>query len=260
MGNLSCCKDSVELNILDVKRHESMDPEGERFAKVGFGLFSMSRQNESNRAEPLSLALPELMPVIAVPSSASEEKRVILSDGSRLTMAPGATLEVIENSGKRFETALLKGWVRFSVTPGRERTWVIDAGLTRVHVIGTQFTVNRTPRAVKVAVHRGTVRLHPKPSPGKVIELTAGESRRLSAPYRDADSTSTTPSRVASTDSSLFEEVRPLADTSSKCVRTLGRPLSHKPRRPESPMADLAGMGSSEPVNALLREVDEARK
>ncbi len=227
---------------------------------VVIGLFAVSKSHQPDTDKPLSMALPELMPVMAVPSRASEKKRVILSDGSRLTLAPGATLEVIENSRDRFETALLRGWVRFNVTPGKNRTWVIDAGLARIVVIGTQFTVSRTPQAVKVAVHRGMVALRQNTSQSEIIQLTAGESRQLTAPASNVRPRCAAPTEVAVMDSPASEDASSPAASSTKRVGR--RKPSSKPigPAPESPVADLAGLGSSEPVNALLREVDEARK
>lgn len=210
--------------------------------------------------EPLFLALSEWTPVIAVPSKASTEKRVTLSDGSRLTLAPGASLEIKESSDHRLEMALQKGWVRFNVTPGQGRTWVVEAGLGRVVVLGTQFTVSRTPRTVKVAVHRGTVALQDARTGRDIATLTKGESRELRAPEADAALASKTQSPQAEQTTPPPDETPSEPDQPPKRTNAKGLPGASKPAMPKTPMSDLAGLGSSAPVNDLLRAADDARK
>ena len=226
------------------------------------GLIVWSGYGAASAPKPVFLELAEWTPVITVPPNASKEKRVLLSDGSSLTLAPGATLEVKESSAQRFETKIVKGWVRFNVIPGHGRTWVVDAGLGRFVVLGTQFTVNRTPTSVKIAVHRGTVALYKSPTGGEIARISAGQSRELLAPDRAVTLASAQIFRDDSDpDSSTDETPPPPAEPVTRVNKVRMRtPGPHGDMPPQSPMADLAGLGSSDSVNKLLRAADEARK
>lgn len=224
------------------------------------GLFTLSDPATSEGPEPLFLELSEWTPVIAVPYDAAIQKRVTLSDGSCLTLAPGALLEVRESSAHRFELALLRGWVRFSVTPLKGRTWVVDAGLGRVLVRGTQFTVNRTEESVKVAVHRGAVSLYRQHSGKELARLTAGEFHELLAPDRAVAIRGVGLHPEKREASALSEERTPKRTPSARKGRGQTSSGHGGLDRPASRMFDLAGLGSSDPVNDLLKAVDEARR
>ena len=108
--------------------------------------------------------------------SAGSARRAQLSDGSTLELGQAAQLEVLDNSGQNFGTALRSGSVVFDVKPGGPRRWTIDAGLASVEVIGTKFTVSRSPHAVEVSVERGVVLVRGERVVDHVRRLTAGES------------------------------------------------------------------------------------
>jgi hypothetical protein len=109
---------------------------------------------------------------------------VPLSDGSRLTLQPGARLEVLENSGREFTTALRRGRTRFDVRPGGPRRWKVECGPVAVEVVGTQFTVERGTGTVTVEVEHGVVLVRGEGVPDHVRRLTAGE--RLVLPVHPA--------------------------------------------------------------------------
>ena len=211
--------------------------------------------------EPLTLAHTELMPVIAVPKMAASGRSVDLSDGSRLTIAPGAALEVIENSGGRFETTLHTGWVRFNVRPSenRRRTWIVNTKGIRFVVLGTQFTIHRDERRVRVAVHRGTVRVVPHLLARKTVELSAGESRTYVLPGRSSEEIEAQRGEISDATADSLSKVISL----KKQANSVGRKSvsGSKHRRPKQNTAsELAGMGASDEVNRLLETVDRARR
>ncbi len=107
---------------------------------------------------------------------------VPLSDGSRLTLEPGAKLEVLENSGRTFTTALRGGRTRFDVRPGGPRRWKVEAGPVAVEVVGTVFAVERSASAVVVEVEHGVVLVRGEGVPDHVRRLTAGERLTLALP------------------------------------------------------------------------------
>jgi transmembrane sensor len=107
---------------------------------------------------------------------------VDLSDGSRIELGPNARLEVLDNSARAFGTALRAGRALFDVRPGGPRRWTIEAGLASVEVVGTRFTVSRSPHAVDVSVERGVVVVRGDNVPDKVRRLTAGETLTVHEP------------------------------------------------------------------------------
>jgi transmembrane sensor len=52
---------------------------------------------------------------------------------------------------------LEEGKAAFQVVPGGSRQWIVEAGALSVEVVGTRFSVERTPTQVRVEVERGTV-------------------------------------------------------------------------------------------------------
>jgi transmembrane sensor len=114
---------------------------------------------------------------------ASEREQVVeLADASHIRLARGARIEPLLSSGSRFELLLARGEAEFSVTPGGPRRWIIEAGLARVEVVGTQFRVARVAAAdgrgegqVRVSVSHGIVLVRGPSVPGLVQRLTAGQ-------------------------------------------------------------------------------------
>jgi transmembrane sensor len=113
------------------------------------------------------------------------EDSITLTDGSRIALdGEDAAARVVENDGTRFATRLTAGRARFEVTPGGPRRWVVEAGATRVEVVGTVFVVDRSrPGIVRVEVSRGRVEVfHPslaepaRLTPGRALELPDAET------------------------------------------------------------------------------------
>ncbi|WP_394835177.1 FecR domain-containing protein [Pendulispora rubella] len=131
-------------------------------------------------AGPLRLAAGPLPGELAA-SGAGQTVRTELSDGSRVTLAPNTHLEVLENSGDAFVTALRRGRSSFDVKPGGSRRWVIECGLATVEVVGTAFSIQRDGDKVDVVVERGIVSVRGELVPGRERRLTAGERIRVAA-------------------------------------------------------------------------------
>ncbi len=223
---------------------------------AGFGITQLSFSKPTTESAPITLNIPERIPVITVPVDAMNAKRVDLSDGSRLTLSPGANLQVLTNTGKRFEMELTSGWVRFNVRPGQERVWTIDAGMARIVVQGTMFTVNRTRSAVAVSVHRGKVEVQPQSEEMMPILLAAGQTHRFVTVHQKNQATETPLKKVT-----VASETVQAAPSMTTTVRPADKKSLKRPRHPvETPVPDLAGMGASKRVNELLKEVDVARK
>jgi len=129
--------------------------------------------------------------------SASTPSTVRLDDGSRILLDRDSRAEIAANEAHRLVARLRRGGATFDVTPGGPRRWIIEAGDTRVEVIGTRFSVKRTQAGVEVRVERGVVEVH-DPSLAQVARLTAGESLRVPAgrPTGDAPEAEATSARA----------------------------------------------------------------
>jgi transmembrane sensor len=123
---------------------------------------------------PLELAgggLPSVFEAAPVDS----KRQVDLADGSRIALTRGARLDVLANDGVSFLTVLRRGRSTFDVYPGGPRRWVIECGLGTLEVVGTAFTVERTPGRLEVTVAHGVVSVTGENVPGHKRMLGAGE-------------------------------------------------------------------------------------
>jgi transmembrane sensor len=78
--------------------------------------------------------------------------------------------------------ALSAGRADFAVTPGGPRRWSVDCGLATVTVVGTAFTLTRSPRALEVSVSHGRVWVDGPLVEGRHRVLTAGQSLAVREP------------------------------------------------------------------------------
>jgi transmembrane sensor len=102
--------------------------------------------------------------------------RVDLDDGSSLLVAANARMKTLENTSTSLVTLLETGRVTFDVRPGGPRRWIIECGLATVEVVGTRFTVDRSPHHGRVEVERGVVLVRGELVKDRIRRLTAGES------------------------------------------------------------------------------------
>lgn len=99
-----------------------------------------------------------------------------LPDGTRATLAPGATLTVQPHKDPR--RVAMTGQVHFEVTHDEARPFRIQAPAATVRVLGTVFQVTETPEQTRVDVTEGKV-LFARNDDG--LMLTAGQSAVLTA-------------------------------------------------------------------------------
>ena len=128
---------------------------------------------------PLKLAdasSPAAPDSIATMATDEAPRTVDFDDGSRITLSPGGLLQTVANQGRVFGTKLVRGRAEFRVRPGGPRRWIVQAGRVTVEVVGTHFVVDRGPRAVSVAVHRGEVLVRGAAVAGGAKSLHVGES------------------------------------------------------------------------------------
>jgi transmembrane sensor len=131
---------------------------------------------------PLRLADGRALPDEGHAPIRSADFPFLLDDGSRLDAVRSPSLSVIENEAARFLLQLDRGAVRFEVTPGGPRRWVIETELATVEVVGTVFELDRTDTGLNVRVEHGIVLVRGEQVPGRMRRLSAGEALHLDAP------------------------------------------------------------------------------
>jgi transmembrane sensor len=152
---------------------------------------------EPELGEPLALLTEGGQPLALLVGPPAEARAVELSDGSRITLEPGAEAEVLENTGRSFVTLLRRGKTRFEVRPGGPRRWSVECSLATIEIVGTAFTVTRTERLVRVEVHQGTVLVRGERVPERIQRLTAGQHLELSEEPAPAPAASPAPAPAA---------------------------------------------------------------
>ncbi|MFN4276658.1 MAG: FecR family protein [Ferrovibrio sp.] len=93
-----------------------------------------------------------------VTTASAETRALDLADGSQLRLAPQSAVSVAVTAEGR-QVRLLKGRAFFEVTPDPARPFTVQAGDTRVTVVGTAFEVRRGGNGTAIAVSHGRVRV-----------------------------------------------------------------------------------------------------
>jgi transmembrane sensor len=115
--------------------------------------------------EIAALVAPETVPLA-----------VSFSDGSQVELDPGARLEPLENGPTVFSALLASGRATFDVRHGGPRRWTVECGIATVEVVGTRFTVERSPGRARVSVERGIVLVRGERVRDRVQRLELGQA------------------------------------------------------------------------------------
>jgi RNA polymerase sigma-70 factor (ECF subfamily) len=105
-----------------------------------------------------------------------EETRIRFSEGTEVTLASAAEIDVVERTRRGALLSLERGQARFSVVHRWGARWTVVAGPFAIEVTGTEFTVDWAPEAGRMVVdlRAGAVRVRGA-SVGGAVELHAGE-------------------------------------------------------------------------------------
>ena len=142
-----------------------------------------------------------------------------LKDGSRVTLAPGSTLELRAHRNPR--AVSMRGKVYFEVAHDEAHPFTVDVPGALVQVLGTQFQVLQDSLGSRVDVTSGRVRL----SCGNVSEiLTAGQSASASADTVVRVPQAPNPSAWAT--KTFVYEAEPLGDVLKELSAYFGENLS----------------------------------
>ena len=156
---------------------------------AGFSLFNSKSQFGLALASVAILAIviigmqPEKIVVQEFATTTSEVKNITLADGSEITLGAKSQLKAWATDKER-RIILVSGQAFFKVAKNPQRPFWVDAGETKVRVVGTQFDVRKGSDRTRVAVLEGIVNVtsahnsnHNTP-----VVLTAGQQvTRLNA-------------------------------------------------------------------------------
>jgi len=110
-------------------------------------------------------------------TATAELRKVVLQDGSEVTLAPDSAIAVSFESAGR-QVRLLSGEAFFEVTPDSSRPFRVLAGAVETTVVGTAFDVRLLSDGVVVSVEHGIVRVGSASASAR-DELRAGQAVRV---------------------------------------------------------------------------------
>ena len=110
----------------------------------------------------------------------AETRALELKDGSVITLGARSRIAVTLSDDER-RVALNAGEAFFSVAPDPQRPFSVQAGDTRVEVVGTEFNVHTGPGRVTVAVAEGVVDVFKAESGQTPVDDNDYQRRRLAA-------------------------------------------------------------------------------
>lgn len=93
-------------------------------------------------------------------TAVGERREVVLSDGSKVTLAPASRLEVLANFGNPIRGVTLTGKAWFEVDHDEARPFRVQVGKTMVEDLGTEFEIDATTTDLVVSVMSGSVAIH----------------------------------------------------------------------------------------------------
>ncbi|RYY03635.1 MAG: FecR family protein [Gammaproteobacteria bacterium] len=128
---------------------------------------------------------PEKLVTQDFATATGEIKHFTLEDGSEITLGAKSELKAWATTKER-HVVLLQGQAFFKVAKNPQRPFWVDAGATKIRVVGTQFDVRRGSDRTRVAVLEGIVNVSnaesSKSSNLSPVVLTAGQQvTRLNA-------------------------------------------------------------------------------
>jgi transmembrane sensor len=91
-------------------------------------------------------------------TAVAETRILVLSDGTRVTLGPKSRIRTRFFAGERY-AELAYGEAFFEVARDTNRPFIVDAGDTRVRVLGTKFDINHRAERVSTSVLHGIVQV-----------------------------------------------------------------------------------------------------
>jgi transmembrane sensor len=129
-------------------------------ALIGIGVISFLIINKENPVK--EIALQSLQQVV----------NDTLSDASVVTLNKNSTLTYPEKFKGKTRTVALKGEAFFTITPNKEKPFIIAVNDVQVKVVGTSFNIKETNGNTEIVVETGIVQVTKN---GQTVALSAGE-------------------------------------------------------------------------------------
>jgi len=151
---------------------------------------------------------------------AGQTRAVALADGSRATLAPGATLRVSNGA-----QVALEGKGYFDIRHDPAHPFTVTAGAYQIRDIGTRFEVVSDAGMLRVAVAEGTVGVTSRTANGE-IRVSAGRTLTAFAADQLAEVRTTPPAPVAAWRGGRFSyDNEPLGLVAADISRYAGAPV-----------------------------------
>jgi transmembrane sensor len=132
--------------------------------------------------------LPKLIYQEGYSTDLGETKKVVLSDGSLLTLNTASKV-VVHYSREERRVVLTEGEALFDVVKNKSRPFIVSAGDTQVRAVGTSFTVEQLPQGpVRVLVSEGVVEVK-RPQVPEAAPVRLSENTIAVAPFKAPIST-----------------------------------------------------------------------
>jgi transmembrane sensor len=151
-------------------------------------------------------------------TAVGEQKSVSLPDGSQVTLAPSSALKVAAGFGRSNRSLSLNGRAWFVVRHDAAVAFKVSAGGATIEDLGTEFEVNATEPAIRVAVAAGSVTVSRPGAPA--MTLGAGDLATLEPQGAPTVNHATAVDRMASwRQGKLFFDNRPLVEVAAELQR-----------------------------------------
>lgn len=102
---------------------------------------------------------PQAIPMQELANQTSETIHLVLEDGTRVYLAPGASLSYNVTTLPESREVRLSGDAYFDVMRNEDKPFFVRTGNIGVKVLGTAFSVSSSPDVAQVVLERGMVRL-----------------------------------------------------------------------------------------------------
>jgi len=129
-------------------------------------IFSPRIRSSGSTGQSAITDIPDSLEFHTELASGDTPRLLILSDGSKVTLAAGSTLHYNASFGEDKREVFLKGEAYFEISEDPEKPFYVYANSIVTKVLGTSFLVNaRDPgREVEVSVTKGKVAVYPAPA------------------------------------------------------------------------------------------------
>jgi transmembrane sensor len=156
-----------------------------------------------------------------------------VSDGSEVTVSPGASITLATAEENEVVLVLERGSASFDVAKKPTRRFVVKADGIEVRVVGTKFTVQREGRQVDVAVARGIVEVRE----GDVVKRLEKGARWSRSPAVVEALPAVVPTEEEIIEAEAAIEPETDSTENAPSVTTTRRPKHRKPKSVQAPVA-----------------------